>query len=125
MKPRDRSRRFFARALESRGRAGRTRHIPRWFWLVAGVWLAWVTVLSDHSFWRIAQLKREIASSEAEAVHLKQDTQQLERQVKDPEARKFRAEEIARTQHGWAAPGEIVYRFRGSEPAVDTTEAGR
>ena len=125
MKPRDRSRRFFARALESRGRAGRPRHIPRWFWLVAGVWLAWVTVLSDHSFWRIAQLKREIASSEAEAVQLKQDTEQLERQVKDPEARKFRAEEIARTQHGWAAPGEIVYRFRGSEPAVDTTEAGR
>lgn len=121
MKPRDRSRRFFTRALEARGPGKRGRHIPRWFWLVAGVWLAWVTVLSDHSFWRIAQLKREIASSETEAVRLKEDTEQLERQVNDPEARKFRAEEIARTQHGWAAPGEIVYRFRGSEPAVDTT----
>jgi len=120
MKPRDRSRRFYARSIETRGR-GRARHIPRWFWLVAGVWLAWVTVLSDHSFWRISRLKHEIASSEAEAVRLKQDTEQLERQVKDPEARKFRAEEIARTQHGWAAPGELVYRFRGSEPAVDTT----
>jgi cell division protein FtsB len=42
--------------------------------------------------------------------------------VRDPDARKFRAEEIARTQHGWAAPGELVYRFRGSEPAVDTTQ---
>ena len=122
MKPRDRSRRFFARPHEARGRAGRARHIPRWFWLVAGVWLAWVTVLSDHSFWRIAQLKREIASSTAEAVRLKEDTEQLERQVRDPEARKFRAEEIARTQHGWAAPGEIVYRFRGAEPAIDTTQ---
>ena len=81
----------------------------------------WVTVLSDHSFWRIAQLKREIASSEHEADRLKRDTEQLERQVRDPEARKFRAEEIARTQHGWAAPGEIVYRFRGTEPAIDTT----
>ena len=125
MKPRDRSRRFFARPHESRGRASRARSIPRWFWVAAGLWLVWVTVLSDHSFWRIARLKREIASSEAEAVHLKQDTEQLERQVKDPEARKYRAEEIARTQHGWAAPGEIVYRFRGSEPAVDTSEAGR
>jgi cell division protein FtsB len=122
MKPRDRSRRFFARPNEAGGRKAQRRPIPRWFWLVAGVWLAWVTVLSDHSFWRISQLKREIASSEAEAVRLKQDTEQLEQQVKDPEARKFRAEEIARTQHGWAAPGELVYRFRGTEPAVDTTE---
>jgi cell division protein FtsB len=121
MKPRDRSRRFFARPLEARGHGGRARHIPRWFWLVAGVWLAWVTVLSDHSFWRIAQLKHEIATSEKEAVRLKQDTEQLQQQVRDPEARKFRAEEIARTQHGWAAPGELVYRFRGSEPAADTT----
>jgi cell division protein FtsB len=123
MKPLDRSRRFFARALEGKGRAGgKGRHIPRWFWLVAGLWLAWVTVLSDHSFWRISRLKREITVSEAEAMQLKQDTEQLERQVKDPDARKFRAEEIARTQHGWAAPGELVYRFRGSEPAVDSTQ---
>ena len=121
MKPRDRSRRFFARP-EGKGRAGKGRHIPRWFWLVAGLWLAWVTVLSDHSFWRISQLKHEIATAEAETVHLKQDTDRLERQVKDPEARKFRAEEIARTQHGWAAPGELVYRFRGSEPVADTTQ---
>jgi len=121
MKPRERSRRFFARPHEGRGKSSHARQIPRWFWLVAGLWLVWVTVLSDHSFWRIAQLKREIASSEHEAVRLKQDTEQLERQVRDPEARKFRAEEIARTQHGWAAPGELVYRFRGSEPAVDTT----
>jgi cell division protein FtsB len=119
MKSRDRSRRFFARPLEARGRA---RNIPRWFWLAAGVWLVWVTVLSDHSFWRIAQLKREIASAEREAERLKRDTEQLDRQVRDPEARKFRAEEIARTQHGWAAPGELVYRFRGgTEPVADST----
>ena len=88
MKPRDRSRRFFARPLE-RGAKG-ARHIPRWFWLAAGVWLAWVTVLSDHSFWRIAQLKREIAVSEHEAERLRKDTEQVELQVRDPEARKFR-----------------------------------
>ena len=117
MRQRDRSRRFFARPLE-RGSA-HARHIPRWFWLAAGVWLAWVTVLSDHSFWRIAQLKRELAASEQEAARLRKDTDQIERQVHDPEARKFRAEEIARTQHGWAAPGELVYRFRGAEPEFE------
>jgi cell division protein FtsB len=121
MKQRDRSRRFFAQPLEGRGRASRARNIPRWFWVAAGLWLVWVTVLSDHSFWRIAQLRREIASSEREAARLKRDTEQLEQQVSDPEARRFRAEEIARTQHGWAAQGELVYRFRGSEPAIDTT----
>jgi len=121
MKPRDRSRRFFARPLEPGGLAAHARRIPRWFWLAAGVWLAWVTVLSDHSFWRIAQLKREIAAAEHEATRLRNDTEQLEKQVNDPEARRFRAEEIARTQHGWAAPGELVYRFRGSEATPDST----
>ena len=119
MKPRDRSRRFFSRPLE-RGSA-HARHIPRWFWLAAGVWLAWVTVLSDHSFWRISQLRHELAASEHEAVALRKDTEQIERQVRDPGARKFRAEEIARTQHGWAAPGEIVYRFKDGEPKPDST----
>lgn len=119
MKPRDRSRRFFARPLES-GRFGvRARHIPRWIWLLAGLWLAWVSVLSDHSFWRIAQLKREIASAEKDTRALKKSTTALESQVSDPSARKFHAEEIARTQHGWAAPGEIVYRFR-DEAKPDT-----
>ena len=118
MRQRDRSRRFFVRPLE-RGSA-HARHIPRWFWLAAGVWLAWVTVLSDHSFWRIAQLRREIASAEREAQRLQSDTEQLDQQISDPEARRFRAEEIARTQHGWAAPGEVVYRFRGSEAPADS-----
>ena len=121
MKPRDRSRRFFARPLAPGGLAVHARRIPRWFWLAAGAWLAWVTVLSDHSFWRISQLKREIASAELEADRLKKDTEQIQKQVDDPEARRFRAEEIARTQHGWASPGELVYRFRGSEAPADST----
>jgi len=121
MKSRDRSRRFFARPIEQRGSGARGRHIPRWFWLAAGLWLAWVTVISDHSFWRIAQLRREIGTAEREAERLRSDTERLNEQVSDPEARRFRAEEIARTQHGWAAPGELVYRFRGAETTVDST----
>ena len=121
MKSRDRTRRFFARPLESRSFSARARRIPRWFWLAAGVWLAWVSVLSDHSFWRIAQLKREIARAEHDARDLKQATSDLESRVRDPYARMFHAEEIARTQHGWAAAGELVYRFRGDEARTDTT----
>jgi len=118
MMSRDRTRRFFARPLESRKFA---RHIPRWFWLLAGLWLAWVSVLSDHSFWRIAQLKREIARAERDTREIKKSTATLESQVRDPYAKKFHAEEIARTQHGWAAPGELVYRFRGDEPRADSS----
>ena len=121
MKPRDRTRRFFARPLEAVGFGERARHIPRWFWLAAGLWLAWVIVLSDHSVWRIVQLKREIASAERDARELKKSTSMLESQMSDPYTRKFHAEEIARTQHGWAAPGEIVYRFRGDEAKADTS----
>ena len=121
MPTRDRTRRFFHRPLEGRKRGGRARNIPRWFWLLFGLWLAWVTVLSDHSFYRIAQLKGEVARAEHDTRDLKKSTATLEKQVSDPYTRKFHAEEIARTQHGWAAPGEIVYRFRGDEPRADST----
>ncbi len=121
MKPRDHSRRFFTRPLEAVGLGARAHHIPRWFWLAAALWLAWVGVLSDHSVWRIVQLKREIASAERDARELKKSTAALESQMSDPYSRKFHAEEVARTQHGWAAPGEIVYRFRGDETKADTT----
>jgi cell division protein FtsB len=121
MKTRDFTRRFFARPLEGRKRGALARHVPRWFWLLFGLWLAWVSVLSDHSFWRIAQLKREIAGAERDARDLKKSTATLEKQVSDPYTRKFHAEEIARTQHGWAAPGELVYRFRGDEAKADST----
>ncbi len=114
MKPRDATRRFFSRPLEQGPRGSHARNIPRWFWLLAGVWLAWVTVISEHSFWRIARLRREIAQAESDTHKLKDDTARLQAQLADPEAKRFRAEEIARTQHGWAAPGEIVYKLRGA-----------
>jgi cell division protein FtsB len=121
MKPRDATRRFFSRPLEPRRGVGHARDIPRWFWLAAGIWLAWVLVISEHSFWRISQLKHEIAQAEIDTRKLKDDTARLQAQVSDPEAKRFRAEEIARTQHGWAAPGEIVYKFRGGQNQPDTT----
>jgi len=120
MKSRDRTRRFFSRPLDGVFGA-KARKVPRWVWLLAGLWLAWATVLSDHSFWRIAQLKREIAQAERDTRELKKSTETLEAQLQSPYERKFRAEEIARTDHGWAAPGEIVYRFRDEQAQRDTT----
>ena len=121
MKPRDATRRFFSRPLDHGPRGSHARDIPRWFWLLAGVWLAWVTVISEHSFWRIARLRREIAQAETDTHKLKDDTARLQAQLADPEAKRFRAEEIARTQHGWAAPGEIVYKLRGGGTPSDSS----
>ena len=119
MKSRDRSRRFFARPLGD-ALGTQARRLPRWLWLLAGLWLAWATVLSDHSFWRIARLQREIAEAERDTRELKKSTAELETQLQDPYVRRLRAEEIARSEHGWAAPGEIVYRFRNEGAQGDT-----
>jgi cell division protein FtsB len=121
MKPREFSRRFFAPPQGRRRRsADGPRPIPRWFWLVAGLWLVWVCVLSEHSFLRIARLRHEIARAEADARQLRDETVAKQAQLSDPQAKRDRAEEIARTQHGWAAPGEIVYRFRDDAKADST-----
>ena len=121
MKSRDVTRRFFSRPLGRSPFAPAPFQIPRWVWLVVGVWLAWVTVISDHSLLRIVQLKREIASAESETRKLKDETSVIENQLGDPSTRRFHAEEIARTQHGWAAPGEIVYRFKDDHAKADST----
>jgi cell division protein FtsB len=120
MKPRDRSRRFFSRPLTAASFGAQARHLPRWFWLALGGWLAWVTVISEHSFWRIARLQHQVASAERDSHKLNDDTDRLGAQVGDAEAKRFRAEEIARTQHGWMAPGELVYKFRGDDAADST-----
>ena len=121
MKSRDGTRRFFSRPLGRSPFAPPPVRVPRWVWLVVGVWVAWATVISDHSLLRIVQLKREIATAESESKRLKDETTEIETQLSDGATRRFHAEEIARTQHGWAAPGEIVYRFKDEQAKADTT----
>ena len=121
MKPHDITGRVLSQPLHSRYGAPAGGGVPRWVWLLVGGWLLYVGVFSEHSFYRIARLRREIQQANAEIRRVEHESEQLNEQVNDPEARRFRAEEIARTQHGWAAPGEIVYRFR--EGALDTARA--
>ncbi len=120
-KPRDATRRFFSRSLGENPFGARRMNIPRWLWLALGLWLVWISVISEHSFWRISQLKTQIARAQHDTKRIKDDSDQMQGEMKDPTGKRFRAEEIARTEHGWAAPGEIVYRFRGDQPVVDTT----
>jgi len=109
--PRDITRRVLSRPLRSPfapGGGDPTRH--RWIWVGLGVWLLWVTVISDHSLWRILQLKRELAQAERELGQVTAESQSIQAALDDPVARREQAERVLRTQQGWSRPGEIVYR---------------
>lgn len=109
--PRDITRRVLSRPLRSPfapGGGDPTRH--RWIWVALGAWLLWVTVISDHSLWRIAQLKRELAQAERELGRVTAESQTIQASLDDPVARREQAERVLRTQQGWSRPGEIIYR---------------
>jgi cell division protein FtsB len=121
VRSRDITRRFFSRPIGRSPFAPAPVRIPRWVFVVGALYLAYALAFSESSLWHIAQLKREIAMAKADTRHLKEETARIGAKVKDPEERRFHAEEVARTQHGWAAPGELVYRFRDGKAQVDST----
>lgn len=113
MKPKDITSRVLGRPLHSRYVPGAGRRWLRWVVLGVSAWLLYVSVLSDHSLWRILRLKREIAASEAEVKRVQAESRRLETRLDDPRTREQHAEEVLRSQ-GYARPGEIVYRLGGS-----------
>ncbi len=82
----------------------------RWAWLAVALWLAWVGVLSEHNFYRLWRLGDERTQVDTQLAHARAEIADLEQQMKSPDARRFMAEKTAREQHGWARPGEIIYR---------------
>jgi cell division protein FtsB len=121
VRSRDITRRFFSRPIGRSPFAPPPIRIPRWAFVVGVLYLAYALVFSESSLWHIAQLKREIAMAEADTRHITEETARLEAKVKDPVERRFHAEEVARTQQGWAAPGELVYRFQDGKVKADST----
>lgn len=111
MGPRDITRRVLSRPLRSPfapGGGDPTR--GRWIWVAAAAWLLWVTVISDHSLWRIAQLKRELGGAERELSRVTAESQEIQASLEDPVARREQAERVLRLEQGWSRPGEIIYR---------------
>lgn len=111
MKPRDITGRVLRRPLNSPYLAGGGRY-PWLRWVVLGgfAWLIYATMLSDHSLWRIAQLRRDLGESEAEIQRVRAETRRLEARLDDPRAQREHAEEVLRRQ-GLARPNEIIYRL--------------
>jgi cell division protein FtsB len=85
----------------------------RWFWFVALAWLAYVGLLSDHSFYRLWRLKQERVRTATELSRTRAEIEALEKDRKDPAAQRERTErQLRRT--GMAREGEIIYRIRDS-----------
>lgn len=106
-----------------RYRLGRYGRPPRpllrrwpWLWVLVGLWLAWVGVLSEHSLWRISRLRAENERSLRDVTSVRQEIERLEREAADPRRGRARAERWLREQGGMAKPGEIVYRIQDGAP---------
>lgn len=117
MKPRDITKRVLGRPLRSPFAPG-GGDPTRGRWIVAGValWLLWVTVISEHSLWRIVQLKRELVQANRELGRVTAETEAIQASLEDPITRREQAERVLRTEQGWSRPGEIIYRVDEEKP---------
>jgi cell division protein FtsB len=116
--PRDISGRILGRPLRSPYSSGGTPRGRRWLWILAGAWLLYAAAFSEHSLWRIARLRHELAVTHAELGRVRAEAGRLDARMTDPRERSEHAEQMLRAQ-GMARPGEIVYRF-----GADTLHAG-
>jgi cell division protein FtsB len=91
---------------------------PRWVWIVAALWLAWVGVFSDHSLFKIWRASEESARTKRSLQTARQEIERLDREARDP-AHTSREAERALRDDGFARPGEIIYRIEGG--AADST----
>jgi len=88
----------------------------RWAWVLGGLWLVWIALVSDHSLLRIWKLGRENTRARQELEQVRAEIARLDAQSKDPKAGREMAEHALRERSGMARPGEIIYRIQGAGP---------
>ncbi len=84
----------------------------RWMGLAAILWLVYATLLSDHSFYRIWQLRDENRRARVELERMRKEVASLENQFQDPRKRRDFFEQRLRGDIGMAREGEIIYRIQ-------------
>ena len=94
---------------------GVLRHL-RWAWPILGLWLAYVTLFSEHGLFRIWRMSRESARVQTELETTRKEITRREAEMKYPRAFRERAEHILRERSGYAGPGDIIYRIRSPGP---------
>lgn len=121
MAKRDVARRFFTRPIGRSPFARASFEIPRWLVVAALVYVVYTLGISNNSARRILELKHEIGSNQAEAARMRKEADEINGRLSDPEKRRFHAESVARTELGWTASDELVYRFRDDGTVADST----
>ncbi len=87
---------------------------PRWVWIAAALWLAYVGFVSERSLYRIWRMGDENARAERELAEVRREIARLDRDARDPLAR-LRDAERALRREGFARPGEIIYRIESDQ----------
>jgi len=88
---------------------------PRWVWLAAALWLAYVCVISERSLYRIWRMGDENARAQQELARVREEIRRLDKDARDPGAR-LRDAERALRREGFARPGEVIYRIESGVP---------
>ena len=88
---------------------------PRWVWVVAALWLAWVGLVSDHSLYRIWRTSADAARTRRDLEEAQREITRHDREARDPGQRAREAEAVLRGQ-GYARQNEIIYRIGGASP---------
>jgi cell division protein FtsB len=88
----------------------------RWAYPLLGLWLLYVGVLSEHSMLRIWQMSRENARATNQLASLKAEVERLDHDLRDPAAKRSRAEHVLRERVRYAKPGEIIYTIESDVP---------
>jgi cell division protein FtsB len=94
----------------------RVRRRLRWAWLLGALWLIWISVVGDHSLWRIWRLSVENQRSKRQLTEIRAQLDRMDQEIHDPRLGRELAEKTLREKNGMARPGEIVYRISGSAP---------
>lgn len=88
----------------------------RWAWVVGGLWLLYVGLLSEHSFYRLWQLRQENVRSRAALQQVQAEVGRLRRDANNPRTRRLEAERQLRERMQMTKKGEIIYRYDGDRP---------
>ncbi len=88
---------------------------PRWVWLVAALWLAYIGVVSERSLYRIWRMGDENTRAQRELAKVREEAARLDKDARDPQSRLRDAERALRGE-GFARRGEVVYRIESGAP---------
>jgi len=92
------------------------RRRMRWAWALGALWLIWISVVGDHSLWRIWRLSRENHRAERQLLQTRSEIDRLDQALHDPRIERELAEKALREKNGMAGRGELIYRIRGGTP---------